>query len=310
MACSSITVSRAGGAIVVSGGAVTTRRCNFMRNVGAVTVTAGSVTLSNRTLRPTTRGRLYLTVVRSSTSCLRVADGCSPAESRGSTACDGDFHYACAPGVVGMAWSRARRVAGCAAACPAGKFCPSLYGATSVPRGSFCGVGSGSPAVPRRHDHYRRWHDERRRCTCDADSYGVHAEWHVDCFAFWAPTAASRAQRSRRCLCWRHTGVRTPRPSTCVGAQGLLRVGLIAGACREGLQGPYCTLCNRSNFYYDRGRRECLACDTANSASLIGVATGVLLGFCAFSLMVHLVKRRRRLPGHGAPPAEAWWRPR
>ena len=93
--------------------------------------------------------------------------------------------------------------------------------------------------------------------------------------------------------------------SGCVGGPG--------GACKAGLEGPYCAFCsNRTDFYYDRDKRECRMCNAANSAPLIGVAVGGVLACCALSLTAwFLRKRRRQLRGDDAPLAgkkEAWWR--
>ena len=94
--------------------------------------------------------------------------------------------------------------------------------------------------------------------------------------------------------------------SGCVGGSG--------GACKAGLEGPYCVLCtNRTDNYYDRDKRECLPCDVVSSAPLIGVAAGVLL---AGSLItVCLVKKRRWLSDGATVPMTAlnlarpmrWW---
>ena len=307
-----------GSAIVVSGGAVTARRCNFMRNVGAVNVTAGSVTLSDGTLlTDNTRsivldgGQIQYKLPAPLGRWVLATDRVARLDSDH----DGDFPYACAPGVVGDSLEpRAQSGPGCAAACPAGTFCPSLCTEPrACPEGSFCGVGSGSPTpCPAGMTTTDGGRTSVAHCTCDAGSYGVHTpNGTLSCFA--CPVGANCSEPGATLeemplleAYWRANNA-TIDVRRCPG--DFSGSGCIAGACREGLQGPYCALCDRSDFYYDRGRRECLACDAANSASLIGVATGVLLGFCAFSLMVHLVKkRRRRLPGDGAPPAAAWWR--
>ena len=307
----------AGSAVTVSGGSFVASGSSFSRNAGAALhVTAGSVALGNGTLLLENGGLLAGTSIQVDGGSVhyelpaplgRWALATNGIATLQRGAYDGDYPYACIPGVVGNSLDHAAQSGpGCAAACPAGNFCSSLSVAPEpCPPGAYCPVGSGSfLSCPAGKTTIHGGMTSATDCICDAGHYGT-TDGTLTCVPCPVGASCSEPGATLELLpilpgYYRTSNTsddlrRCPDFGNASGCVGGVAAG--EGPCKPWLEGPYCSLCNTTDTsrHYDSSSSECLACD--GSATLPFVIVAVLaVVLLAAALLCARFKPYRELP--------------
>ena len=261
-----------------------------------------------------------------------------------SKSVEGDYPFACAPGVHGNSNEPAKqKTPSCAGPCPAGTYCPSLSTEpVPCPVGAYCAASSGSfitcPVGKTTTDSRKASVDD---CVCEAGHYGVHDGTSLNCTTcpvgafcpdhltglmlasmplyegYWRMHDAT--SDVRRCR-GRRAG------SSCVGCaddedqthQGSCGdgddVALLAGSCRDGTTGPFCALCASNDTYFDWNTMGCHDCQQANAVGLYVLVGVVVLGVMACLARLFCKRRQPRGGGRAGLPearqpsrASRWW---
>ena len=318
-----------GGAVSVSGGSVALSRCSLVRNTHtegttSMHVTAGRVVLGDATLLLEDHATL-------AGASMRIDGGSVSYElpaplGRWALATDGvatllpgvyegAYPYACAPGVFGDSRAHhAQSGPGCAAACPAGQFCP---GESTVPmpcpRGAYCPPGSGSfLSCPVGKTTTEANRSSAAQCTCAVGSYGLVASLSgggdgrslgAELVCEPCPVGSSCDEPGIELATlpldegyWR-LRVNTTDVRRCAGSvRGSACAppgNRSAAGCKDGTGGPYCGRCDAAvadDSYYDREKMACVPCGEGTATPLI-----VLVALLATALLVCVgVCARRR----------------
>ena len=246
-----------------------------------------------------------------------------------SKSVEGEYPFACAPGVHGNSSEPAKqKTPSCAGPCPAGSYCPGLSTAPVVcPVGAYCPASSGSfiacPVGKTTTGDRKATVDD---CICEAGHYGLRDGVSLNCTtcpvgAFcpdhltgltlasmplyeghWRAHAATsdvRRCRGKRagssCIGCADDGDQSDE-AACGGGDDAT---VLVSGCRNGTTGPFCALCTSNDTYFDWDTMDCHDCRHANSVGLYVLSGVAVLGVVA-GLICLFCKRRRRGVGAGA----------
>ena len=333
----------AGSAVTVSGGSFAASGSSFSRNAGAALhVTAGIVALGNGTLLldngelpagtsiQVDGGSVHYELPAPLGRWALATDGVAVLTAGRH---DGAFPYACIPGVVGNSLDHdAQSGPGCAAACPAGSYCPSLsVTPTPCPSGAYCPVGSGSfLSCPAGKTTIHGGMTSAIDCICDTGHYGT-TNGTLTCVscpvgANCSEPGATLEQLPLLEAYWRASLTTTDirrcpggiDDSACLGCSGEECSAANFTGCKHGTAGPYCALCSETGVYFDRDEMACRSCKSAAGTwPIITLGAAIVLIGVVLGVMYWLRRRTARRDaageeetriGHLVHEEEKWWK--